>query len=392
MSKWLWIPLGLSVVAGMVWASVVAEHPEWERARRWLDERRQAWRQDGCPVVQGWPSEGCSRADYRAAASAAAALPEDLQRHIEFAIDSDWQYEGRSRHDELGHVVAAIRRGAGRFGDVDSAEPRLGQQAIHVMVDVQAMLVAFGALRLTARHTAQEDPQAAAEVLVDGLAAAVDLASAGIGVERIVGQKVALDVIGDFDDDLLGAIGREPLQRLGRALEDVGSALSVSDDFLERELAHKIVYLLEDRDLRADDLGVHRMWTWRHGFSLRSYAIAQVCDQLELVRASRHAADPRTSTWPKREATLRQLGAELARLPRDYLSMPDTTEIERTSRRASAALGQLRLAVAFHLRDPLPELPDPLGEGPIRVEIDGDAASFRSADAEIARDAVRNPR
>ena len=61
--------------------------------------------------------------------------------------------------------------------------------------------------------------------------------------------------------------------------------------------------------------------------------------------------------------------------------------LEQSYRATAVRLRLLRLAVAFHLDDPLPSLRDPLGDTMLRVTIDGDEASFASAGGEsrIAR-------
>jgi hypothetical protein len=55
-----------------------------------------------------------------------------------------------------------------------------------------------------------------------------------------------------------------------------------------------------------------------------------------------------------------------------------------------AELRLLRLALAFELGEPLPELVDPLTGGPFEVRIDGNVASFRSsANVDVVRWAER---
>ena len=61
-------------------------------------------------------------------------------------------------------------------------------------------------------------------------------------------------------------------------------------------------------------------------------------------------------------------------------------------RKARAALSQLQQAVAFHLGLAVPELPDPLGDAALKIEIDGDEAVFTSAEPAVRRAAVRRAR
>ena len=89
---------------------------------------------------------------------------------------------------------------------------------------------------------------------------------------------------------------------------------------------------------------------------------------------------------------LRAMQDGLAREPTSYLGLPNVFDQERGVRRLRTALAELRQAIAFHLRRPVPELRDALGDGVLTVEIDGDAATFRSADSDVARKAVRSGR
>ncbi|MCA8953867.1 MAG: hypothetical protein KDE27_30425, partial [Planctomycetes bacterium] len=189
MGRWFWLTLlALLILAGMVVGSLSAEQPEWQVAQRWLGDRQREWQHEGCPVLGGDALAGCSRTDYRAASDLAAKLPEALSKIVGKLIDSGYDPDPDTLAATAA-TVAALRRGAHRAEDIDPDAPRLGERALATMVDVFAMQVGFGALRLHARVA--DSPPAAVGLLTDGLAAAIDLAAAGIGIERAIGIVAA---------------------------------------------------------------------------------------------------------------------------------------------------------------------------------------------------------
>ncbi|MCR9248257.1 MAG: hypothetical protein NXI31_24780 [bacterium] len=390
MSKWLWVALGGLTICGMVWASLLADTPGWDEAQRWYAERRLAWQQDGCPVVSGWPKNGCSRADYLAASKLADAMSDDLVIRLS-AIEGEGELTAEDRA-AVAPVIAVLRQGAARIDDVDEHRARFGPLAVDAMVDCISMHNALLALRVTARSTAREDQAAAAELLRDGITVAMDFATAGTGLERLIGIN-AVDLLArDFDDATLRALEVPALQKLGRALEDIAAVLPPVDDFFEREIAFKVAYVQDGGALDSADLGVPRWETWRHGFSMRSFVISQVCLELDLLNGARERADPKTATWPERQQALAWIQAEVEKQPMTYMMRRSFADFEKTRRQAAAALAMLRQAVAFHAGAAVPEMSDPLGGAPIRVTVAGDTATFASAEQGYERTARRTPR
>lgn len=396
MKWWLWTLLLVLVIGGMAVASLSSDHPEWTQAVRWADARRLQWQQEGCPVLHGSAEAGCSRTDYRAAAVAVGHLSSAQRDRITALVDGDEGAGAGEVEPELvaatRDIIAALRRGSRRELDVDPTQRRLGPKAEAGVIDAIALHGAFGALRLGARDLARRDVDAAVALLRDGIAAAVDLSSTGIGVERLIGQQAIADLAVVFDDELLRQCSAPSLKEIDAALQLASAAMPPPGDFLEREMAHWIAVIRESPDLTTADLGVRGWWVaWRHGFSPRSYAVTQLCERLALMRRMQQMA-PDDAGWSSRVVALRWLEERFRELPRDYTSLLQHVEFERTARRATASLGQLRQAIAFHLDQPMPEIPDPLGDGPFEVEIDGDTATITSGETDVRRTARRKVR
>lgn len=385
MSKWSVVAIAGLVIAAMTFASFSDDAPEWGAVENWLAERQGEWRTDGAPVVAEWPKEGCSRHDYRRAAELAARLPDVGDDRVTLLASEPEAPDGArltpAQIQELAPIVAAIRAGAGRIQDVDRQRPRLGIDAATAVLDVLALQRAYGAVRLTARELARTDRAAAAALLLDGITAALDTATAGIGVERLIGQQGVLWLCEEFTDAMLAELDRSRLEKLDRALQDLIAVHPIGDGFLEREIAHRAACTGDDQRFDPAALGLGRRWVaWRHGFSMRSYARSAIVEQLELLERSRRRAPIATATWTERRHALDTLKDELRAAAHTGFMLPDAADIEESCRRAGVALRLLRLAVVFHLGEPLPQLRDLLGDGMLQVEIDGDRARFASAD------------
>jgi hypothetical protein len=115
---------------------------------------------------------------------------------------------------------------------------------------------------------------------------------------------------------------------------------------------------------------------WRWGFD--SYWRELVaCDRL--VAALPELAPP-ASDWARRQEQIAAFGSVLGDVEDGWASkIPTFVKSEELAwRRVLTQLRLLRLSVAFVHGLELPRLADPLGSGPIEVEIRGDEATFRS--------------
>ena len=115
---------------------------------------------------------------------------------------------------------------------------------------------------------------------------------------------------------------------------------------------------------------------WRWGFDAYWRELA-ACDRL--VAALPELAPP-APDWPRRQQQIAAFGNAVGDIEDGWAcKIPGFLQNdERGLRRVLTDLRLLRLAVAFVHGLELPRLEDPLGSGPIEVEIRGDEATFRS--------------
>lgn len=127
--------------------------------------------------------------------------------------------------------------------------------------------------------------------------------------------------------------------------------------------------------------GVHeRLRAWREGFDPRRRELVAI----DAFASARHLLAPEFATWAQRQAQWESFFAAASSGPRSWLVtwMNWRRGIEASFHSALAAHRLLRLAIAFQLGEPLPELLDPFTGEVLRAKIDGDVATFR---AEVPR-------
>ena len=391
--KWLWIGIGMLALAGMVVASLTSTPSSaWDAAVKWADERISTWEGDRFPVLGGRPEVGFSPADYREACRLVEALPGDLRARIDGSGDGGGVLDDRDI-EAIAPIVAAMRRGARRTRDVDRGKPRFGLCAMEREQfgwEVIPQATALKALALATRSACAHTPGEALPLLLDELSAAGDLACAGPGLLQLVGQGALGSSTRAVSDDWLRAVDDETLGALGAALAEADAALAGSARFLERELANSIRVIAESPNLTANDLCLDNpLQLWSHGFSARVLATSILAQQLEQWQDCFGALGPGAS-WPEYEAASASFLAATGDQVSPALALP-SPDVERTRHEARAAIVQLRQAIAFHRGREIPELADPLGTGPMQVEVDGEQATFRSVGAAFVRRARRGP-
>jgi len=115
---------------------------------------------------------------------------------------------------------------------------------------------------------------------------------------------------------------------------------------------------------------------WRWGFDSHWRGLV-ACDRL--VAGLPELAPP-ASDWTRRQGQIATFGSALGDIEEGWATrVPDWVKVHESQLRAVLThLRLLRLAVAFVHGLELEHLADPLGSGPIEVEIRGDEATFRS--------------
>jgi hypothetical protein len=119
-----------------------------------------------------------------------------------------------------------------------------------------------------------------------------------------------------------------------------------------------------------------RLWSWANGFDPNHKELATadaLLSQLHILSAS-------AATWPERERQWQQFHE----LPGNHQGgcvsfwMCQCYCFDKSHFIGHAKWRLLRLALAFQLREPLPDLVDPRTGKPFVITIDGDVATFRS--------------
>ncbi len=376
----LWI---LPIAAAMFVASWLArDDPQWQQAVAWARTRAQQWEQDGCPVTCAPHLPRNARNDVAEALLLVHTWPADLAQQA--AIHGEPVLLSAEQVASTAAVVAALRRAAHRADNFAPGSERVGQ-IDPPDLEILELNAAFGALCGAAAACRTTAPREAAAILGDGLVTAADLLSAGFGIERLLAPAFLLAVIDGHDDALLGTLAPADLQQLDATLVQVVASWPPDGDWIERELAHGILYLEHAETLDPRVLGLRSYWqTWDAAFSTRRFAKRALEQQLQdWLRIGAHLRLPGTSE-SDRETMLHGLAASFRRTQVGALSSQDLVRMLDINREALAALLLLRGAVLFHLRQPI-DLPDPFADGPLQVQIDGDRATLRSARPDLQR-------
>ena len=119
-----------------------------------------------------------------------------------------------------------------------------------------------------------------------------------------------------------------------------------------------------------------RLASWAHGFDPNQRELAAV----DALRTRLPVLVASTATWTERESQWRQFLGLPGNLEGTAVSswLRHCSSAEQTHFLGYAKWRVLRLALAFQLGEPLPDLVDPRTGKPFVVTIDGDVATFRS--------------
>ncbi|HEX5053136.1 MAG TPA: hypothetical protein VFZ65_15280 [Planctomycetota bacterium] len=385
-----WILVVVVVLAVMVVGSLTASPDGWQLALRWAAEREAQWQAiPECPVLQGEVAPGSSFAGYIEANRLAgdfraheARLRELAEAEGEAAVPTA---ADRQVLADLEPAVQVLRDAAHRQG------PRAAEGSSLDFLDI------FGpidALLLAARdRNRRGDAAGAVCCLLDAVACGTDLTSSELPLTQAIGALLVERAACAFDDALLGAADAALLARVDTALAQADAALHVEAHLLSRCALHLVRMLRDNEQVTAWDLGMASpLQAWRHGFSVRRSGMARVADLVDLVQRF-ESATPAFETWPARKPRLEAAVAEDRANNADLHDalLTNSVELEEQARHGLAGLRLLRLAVAFHRRESLPQLADPFGAGGLAVHEHADEASFSSAGARLERTARRRP-
>lgn len=209
----------------------------------------------------------------------------------------------------------------------------------------------------------------AVEATLDALTVGVDLLRSPLLVDQMIGCAL-LEIAGAaaWTDERLRALSPAALSRLQ-------DGLAAADALLEPgiDLRGEVVWMAES--LAAAGGGFS--WAaWTHAFAGHWLAADAV---LRFAEAATRLRLP-SANWSARRAVLERIstafssGNSIA-----TMAMPNLLAAEPNQRGAIAGLRLLRLHVAHRLAEPLPDLADPLGDGELEVDVDGETVVFRSA-------------
>lgn len=376
-----WCVLVLLVLAGMLTASLTAAGDEWQAAVQWVQWQRPmlARHLPARPALHDGPTPSAGGGGYGAVARAAervgASQWENLLRSaLEDAVEPGDELQVALQ--QLAPAADLLRAAARAAAPSTAAAAPFDPLPLLAIVDALLVTTLRGELGV-----------AAARDLLDVFACGVDLANSWLPIEHMLGALVL--------QRASAAVGDEVLARFDPAgLAVFAAGLAVADSVVHPEsvwpmlLVSQLVAQLDvEGQVSARDLGLGNRWqAWRHGFSVRDSGRARTRSLVAaLQRFVRDAVG--ADSWPARRALLAELAkadrAANADLWRPFLAGVEANEESR--RLGVAQLRLLRLAVAWHVSQPLPRLDDPLGVGPLQVLEVADGVLLRSAEADLQR-------
>lgn len=392
------IPLGVAVVLPLILLGVVSWTVDRERDRArfeadlerleaFVEEEERCWNARDFDRAPAWGGEEAGSA-FEAYASALAFGEEHWEKEIDFRLDLMKQPEDvdsarvgamrrlwRSALDSL-HRGAHRRDARPPFNcESDPAWPK-GLRLLTSRSLVNAA-VTEGDLRL-----AEGDGRGAVELTLDAATFATDVTPGGNFITQVIGNSLlAIATFAAWSDEDLARLGEEELALLGEGLARIDARCPVVLDGRAEWL-----FLAQ---------GVLRAYRAPKGLEVNGESVSLWEDQAEgrlLTRATLRQKElwaeilaGGSQPWPERDR-------ELTRIIEDWSSdFPEgsrwrtqwriATGVERSLRQVAAELRALRHAVALHAGSESPPPPDPFGDGPLRVDVDGTVVLIRSVGA-----------
>jgi hypothetical protein len=231
--------------------------------------------------------------------------------------------------------------------------------------------------------------RAAVQRTLDAASLGADLLRHGTLLQQVLGGAiVTIATSAAWSEAAIAELDREALDMLATGLERLDRALP------------------DTPDATGELLGLARSWqrpgeggwsmpttsAWRFGFSARW----MLADAFAAMRATaRDLEQSRELAWPARAALLAIEQDALAESGNPLLPLAAGAlgAAERDARAMRTQLRLLRMSIDLHRGRDVPPLPDPLGDGPLRVRHTSTGVRLHSAAAEqnpsLARDVLR---
>jgi hypothetical protein len=361
--------LGIALVLAMVVASVRAEPDRWPGVVRWASVQAALARGEvpPCPVLAEFPLAGEREQGYadaiRLLRTCDRGWGERLQALATERAAWPLRTDDRDCLLAMGPALDTLR--------TTVRGPCTGSLAIR---DGELLLDAVRALVVLARERNSTAEATVAIAVARDQFAQVDL------LARLCGSLGLELVAAGLDERWLAAGSSEDLTAFAVAIAQADPA-RLPCLAPAATCAGIVDHLAGASDIDPAVLGMRSpLAAWRHGFSLRRAGM----DRALALAADVQRFDvgtPAGETWPDRRVRLQELvDREAAASGNAWMSWyAGLVEHEVAARRGVAALRLLRVAVAARLEQPLPELGDPFGSGPLRIERGPDGGFATSA-------------
>jgi hypothetical protein len=306
----------------------------------------------------------CLDADHEAF-TALRRLPDDQLVAAAAELRARWQ-----------PMLAALHAGAHCR---DARPPGVTAAGKDQVLDLLATRELANAAVLEARlRLLQRERRAAVGWTLDAATLGADLCQRGLLINQMIGCAVlAIATREAWPDAALGALDADGLALFGSGLARLDERLQPCLHFVD-DLAAMAADAVAAPT--APDLGWRwSLLAWRHAFSCRW----MTADALLHVFALARGLGAVDANWPARCAAYERMCAAALRSSNPYVGVcvPNFRAAEQNLRETIAEVRMLRVAVALHQGLPL-ALADPLGEGPLQVEV----AAGRTRISSVAAD------
>jgi hypothetical protein len=364
------------LLVGAMWLPGLVDE-KWEAMVAWAKDREQQWRERDFRRAPAWgeTADGDAFDSYREALDQARVLGQvrllaDLRQRPErvAAQTADaWSLRWRP-------ALQALSTGAHRSFARPPIDWRDGFR--HRPVQLKVGWDLLHAVEIEARRRiGGGDGTRAVELVLDAATWAVDLQQSPILIDQTIACALLQAALAALRDEDLARLDSAALAMLVRGLERVDARIP-----FELEARGEALLLARSmtgpEEAAGDAARGDPGRTWRYGWSKRWAVADAVLALVDFQKAMEGAAN---APWPQRATTMREL---LAEMPRGNAWLEPAQGFEAHERLLRTSLAQvrlLRLCVAFHARQELPALADPLGEGPLQVRHGDGTATFATA-------------
>ncbi len=366
--------VALSMVA-VVWRSGVSTEEMWAEMRNWADDEAKRFdsRSFERPVLWGDAGSGLVWNAY----DEALALSEDHYKEDEFLLAQLGHGTAQITEEQISAVRRRWRPALDRMRvGAHRTDARPPTDWVAGYGHPTMNLLHSRALINAARHEATQAIESghyveAVKMLLDAAAFAVDMSHRVMTIDEMIG--VALMTIATHDalpDEVLRGMPREALEYLRDGLAVVDHLTASHAPSVQRNTVMLAFYAqgpVGFEMLTSDDRFGSLLDRARYGFSERRMIAGAVH---ELIAGHRELVRTRHLRWPDRRVLIDEVSTSLRESSNPLARCVGSNifAVEESKRHCVAKLRLLRMAVAYHLEEPLPELADPLGQGALRAD------------------------